>query len=376
MTAFIKVKNVCLDVPTFEQQQPQGASWTRTLLGAVVARQKRQFRRLLEDITFTLTDGDRLALIGRNGAGKSTLLRVLTGAYVPTEGVLKVNGTRQALLNIKLGFNKQATLVENIYLRGTAMGIPTRRVRELVGPVLEFAGLEEKARDRLYTLSSGQRMRLGFAIATAVSQDIILMDEWLGAGDAAFVERARERMNDRVSGSKIVVLASHNSRLVKRICNKGMLLRDGRIQYFGDIEEALYTYKREVKAARKLRKVEGKALVERIDRAGTAVVEPTADRPAEVQPAVTASEPTTAKPRRKAKKSKASAKAENPRKRSEGGKRKRGAKSDKAGAPRSKGGRKNKEAGSDKPAPAPSTKSGKGTTAGGQDGAAAERGKG
>lgn len=288
MKASIEVKNLCLDVPTFEQQQPEGASWTRVLLGAVVARQKRSFRRLLDDITFTLEEGDRLALIGRNGAGKSTLLRVLTGAYVPTEGVLKVNGTRQALLNIKLGFNKQATLVENIYLRGTAMGIPTKRVRELIRSVLEFAGLEEKAQDRLYTLSSGQRMRLGFAIATAVSQDIILMDEWLGAGDAAFLERARERMNDRVAGSKIVILASHNARLVKRICNKGLLLRGGRIQYFGDIDEALRMYKREVKAAKHVR----------------GAAEQVVDQTVAGKPAATADDSAPVKRRRKAKKPK------------------------------------------------------------------------
>lgn len=250
MSASIQVKHLCLDVPNFEQRDREAKTWLQTLLGAATARPKRRFRRLLDDISFTVEEGDRLALIGSNGAGKSTLLRVLTGAFVPTEGELKVTGTRQALLNIKLGFKNHATLVENIYLRGTAMGIPSKQLRGLVHSVLDFAGLQEKAQDRLYTLSSGQRMRLGFAIATAVSQDIILMDEWLGAGDAAFLDRARERMNDRVAGSKIVILASHNAKLVKRICNKGLVLNGGRIQFYGDVDEAMETYKSQVKEAK------------------------------------------------------------------------------------------------------------------------------
>lgn len=254
MSASIQVKHLCLDVPNFVQRDREAKTWLQTLLGAATARPQRQFRRLLDDINFTVEEGDRVALIGRNGAGKSTLLRVLTGAFVPTQGELKVVGTRQALLNIKLGFKNHATLVENIYLRGTAMGISSKKLRDLVPAVLDFAGLKEKAQDRLYTLSSGQRMRLGFAIATAVSQDIILMDEWLGAGDAAFLERARERMNDRVEGAKIVILASHNAKLVKRICNKGLVLSGGRVQFYGDVDEALDLYKTQVKDGKKAKK--------------------------------------------------------------------------------------------------------------------------
>jgi lipopolysaccharide transport system ATP-binding protein len=250
MTTSIVVKNLSLDVPTFVQNDRDATTWLGTLLGAAVARPDRKFRTLLDNLTFTIEEGDRVALIGRNGAGKSTLLRVLTGAFVPTHGEIKITGTRHALLNIKLGFDKQATLVENIYLRGTAMGIPGKKVRELVRPVLEFAGLEEKAQDRLYTLSSGQRMRLGFSIATAISQDIILMDEWLGTGDAAFLERARQRMNDRINGSKIVVLASHNATLVKRLCNKGLVLSDGRIHFYGEIAQALKAYRTQVREAK------------------------------------------------------------------------------------------------------------------------------
>lgn len=255
MSASIVVKDLCLDVPTFVQpnegtKNGQSKSWVKTLTGAATGRSRREFRRLLDGVSFSVSDGDRIGLIGRNGAGKTTLLRVLTGAYVPTSGVLEVTGSRQALLNINLGFNHHATLIENIFLRGTAMGIAGRNIQCLIEPVLDFAQLKEKSHDRLHTLSSGQRMRLGFAIATAVSQDIIIMDEWLGAGDAAFVERAKERMDNKVSGSKIVVLASHNNNMLKQVCNKGLVMSQGRVDYFGDIDDALDVYKEQVKAAK------------------------------------------------------------------------------------------------------------------------------
>lgn len=243
MSAHIRVRNLSLEIPLYLQSDRSAKSWVKTLLGAATARPKRQFLTILDDVSFHIEEGDRLALIGRNGAGKSTLLRVLTGAFVPTQGAVDVSGSRQALLNISLGFNAQATVMENIYLRGTAMGIHTSQLKALVEPILSFAGLREVAQRRLHTLSSGQKMRLGFAIATSVEQDIILMDEWLGAGDAEFLKHAKARMDDRVRGSKIIVLASHNNSLLKRICNKGLVLDKGKVVHFGGIDDALGTYK-------------------------------------------------------------------------------------------------------------------------------------
>jgi lipopolysaccharide transport system ATP-binding protein len=237
------VRTLTLEVPLYLQSERSAKSWVKTLLGAATARPERQFLTTLDDVSFDVGEGDRLALIGRNGAGKSTLLRVLTGAYIPTRGLVDVQGTRQALLNISLGFSMQATVMENIYLRGTAMGIHTSQLGALVEPILSFAGLQDVAQRRLHTLSSGQKMRLGFAIATSIEQDIILMDEWLGAGDAEFLKHAKKRMDDRVQGSKIVVLASHNDNLLKRICNKGLLLDRGKVVHFGAVEDALDAYK-------------------------------------------------------------------------------------------------------------------------------------
>jgi len=242
--AAIEVRNASLVVPYYAQPEKVASSWLSTLFGAATAVPKRQFATLLDGLNFTINEGERVALIGGNGAGKSTLLRVLAGAFEPTSGSVGIRGSRQALLSIGLGFNAEATIMENIFLRATAMGIPPRDIRALVEPVLEFSGLAEVANRRLLTLSSGQRMRLGFAISTAHQTDIMLLDEWFGAGDAQFVKRARERMMNRVNGSKIVVIASHNDSLLRKLCNRALVIDHGRVAFDGAVDEALVVYRK------------------------------------------------------------------------------------------------------------------------------------
>lgn len=242
MEARIRVDNLCLDVPAFLQRDRESSGWGGLFFGAAFDPPKRRLLRLLDDLNFEVGEGDRLAILGRNGAGKSTLLRVLNRVYQPSRGSVTVNGSCQALLNMSLGFNGEATVRENIYLRGIAMGLKAAFLRDQVGPILEFSGLQEKVNHRLRTLSSGQKMRLGFAISTSVQHDIILMDEWVGAGDADFMRKAKERMQSRVGGSKIVVLASHSVGLLRDICNKGIVLEGGKLAYAGDITSSLKHY--------------------------------------------------------------------------------------------------------------------------------------
>jgi lipopolysaccharide transport system ATP-binding protein len=242
MTAFIRADRVSLSVPIYVQRERRARGWAGMLLGAAFDPPRRELVQLLEEISFEAREGDRIALLGRNGAGKSTLLRVLNGVYAPTFGHVAVSGTRQALLNLSLGFTGEATVRENIFLRGTAMGLRASDLRDQVEPILAFAGLGDKVNHRLRTLSSGQRMRLGFAISTSVQNDIILMDEWVGAGDSEFMAKATARMQDRVGGSKIVVLASHSVGLLRNICNKGLVLEKGRLVYAGEIVPALRAY--------------------------------------------------------------------------------------------------------------------------------------
>ncbi|MGV8931105.1 MAG: ABC transporter ATP-binding protein [Luteimonas sp.] len=242
MSAIIKLDRVSLSIPLYVQPERRARNWAAMLLGAAFDPPRRVHVSLLDEISFEAREGDRVAILGRNGAGKSTLLRVLNGVYPMSSGEMYVNGSCQALLNMSLGFNSEATVRENIFLRGTAMGLKASDMSDKIESILEFAGLQEKASHRLRTLSSGQKMRLGFAISTSVRHDIILMDEWVGAGDSDFMAKATDRMKGHMSGSKIVVIASHSVGLLRAICNKGIVLEQGRLVYTGDIIPALEHY--------------------------------------------------------------------------------------------------------------------------------------
>ncbi|MFC5577110.1 ABC transporter ATP-binding protein [Lysobacter niabensis] len=241
--AHLRVENLGLDVPLYVHSERNASSWLGALHGAAFSAPKRQFVTLLNGISFEANEGDRIAIIGRNGAGKSTLLQLLTGAYQPTRGSVDVEGTRHALMNMSLGFNPEATVAENILLRSSAMGASLGEARDLMGPVLEFAELQDKANHRLRTLSSGQRMRLGFAISTSTQHDIMLLDEWIGTGDAEFIEKATARMMDRVGGSKIVIMATHSLSLIRRTCNRALLIDRGMLKGRGTVDRVVRIYK-------------------------------------------------------------------------------------------------------------------------------------
>jgi lipopolysaccharide transport system ATP-binding protein len=185
--------------------------------------------RALDEISFDFTEGDRVGLIGHNGSGKSTLLRVLSGAYKPLSGEVEVLGKVGSMISITLGMDFEASGYENILLRGTLMGFRRSEIEEITRDVVEFADLGDYIDMPMRTYSSGMAMRLAFALATAGTADIVLMDEWLSAGDATFTEKANQRLLQKISKAKVLVLASHNEELVKRHCNKIIRLERGRI---------------------------------------------------------------------------------------------------------------------------------------------------
>lgn len=240
--ARISIRNLRLDVPLYVQSERSAKSWVGMIVSAAFQPPKREYATLLQDINLEASDGDRIAIIGRNGAGKSTLLQVLTGAYRPTQGSVVIEGSRQALLNIALGFSGEATVKENILLRSSAMGMKLASVRDHIDEILDFAGLKDKASHRLQTLSTGQKMRLGFSISTTLQHDVMLLDEWIGTGDVQFVQKASDRMMSRVDGSKIVVVASHSSDLLRKVCNRGILLEKGRLIFDGSVEDTIGEY--------------------------------------------------------------------------------------------------------------------------------------
>jgi ABC-2 type transport system ATP-binding protein/lipopolysaccharide transport system ATP-binding protein len=200
--------------------------------------------RALSGVSFDVGEGERIALIGLNGAGKTTLLKVLAGVYEPTSGSFTSSGRVSSLLDINVGFNIDATGRENIILRGMYMGIHPREMRERAAEVAEFTELGEYLDMPVRTYSAGMMVRLAFAASTCVPPDVLIMDEWLAAGDAQFLEKVQRRVEVFVRASSILVLASHSMELVRQWCTRGILLHQGRVIAIGPVEEVIVAYRR------------------------------------------------------------------------------------------------------------------------------------
>jgi ABC-type polysaccharide/polyol phosphate transport system ATPase subunit len=201
--------------------------------GRITHAGRKQFVSALDDVSFSLRAGDRLGLVGPNGAGKTTLLKVLYGIYQPTSGRIAINGRVDALFNINLGFRGEATGRRNILLRGLISGWSMDQINAVTDDIIAFSELGEFIDMPFKTYSQGMAARLAFSIATSFKPEILLMDEWIGAGDPSFQEKAQTRMNEMAANAGIIVLASHNSALLNRTCNKMMELKEGRMEYFG-----------------------------------------------------------------------------------------------------------------------------------------------
>jgi ABC-type polysaccharide/polyol phosphate transport system ATPase subunit len=191
----------------------------------------------LDRVSFSLAAGDRLGVVGQNGAGKTTLLKVLYGIYEPTGGSLSITGRRDALFNITLGFRPEATGRRNIKLRGLINGWTPKQIAERMDSIIAFSELGEFIDLPFKAYSQGMAARLAFSVATSLEPEILLMDEWIGAGDPAFQDKAQARMHDMASRAGIVVLASHNHSLLKRTCNKILVLERGRVKDFLSIQD-------------------------------------------------------------------------------------------------------------------------------------------
>lgn len=201
-----------------------------------------KLHRALEGINATFHAGDRIALIGKNGSGKSTLLRVLSGIYQPTDGILEVRGTLSSLLDIGVGLNPDFTGYENIVQMGILHGKTKKQMKAKFEEIEEFTELKDFLKIPVRTYSSGMRLRLAFGIATCMESDILIIDEVIGVGDRAFIEKAQARMRSLVHKSQILVLASHSTSILKQFCNKTMILDQGKCTYFGELDKGIEIY--------------------------------------------------------------------------------------------------------------------------------------
>lgn len=198
--------------------------------------------RALSDLQLTISEGERVGIVGHNGAGKSTLLRTLSRAYSPTQGKAQITGTVSSLIDISLGIDAEATGIENIYLRAAILGIPKKIIKSQIEEIREFSELGQFLELPVRTYSSGMQLRLAFAVSTLSASEILLMDEWLSVGDENFRHKAEVRMQDLVSSAKILVLASHDRKLIETLCTRAILLEHGKIKMDGNVAEVAAAY--------------------------------------------------------------------------------------------------------------------------------------
>jgi ABC-type polysaccharide/polyol phosphate transport system ATPase subunit len=242
---FIHLDGVCVEFPVYNAH---GRSLKRALVHMTTGghlgldRNDRVVVRALEDINLQIEHGDRLALIGHNGAGKTTMLRVLAGVYEPTRGQITSNGRIAALSDIMLGIDMESTGHENISIRGRLLGLSQKEVEKRRDEIAEFSELGDYLNMPVRTYSSGMVLRLAFAVSTCVVPDILLLDEWIGAGDATFLGKAQERLNNLVGETGILVLATHSVALAQRVCNRAIWMEHGTIRASGPIDEVISAY--------------------------------------------------------------------------------------------------------------------------------------
>lgn len=233
--AHVTVNDVVVEFPIYGAKS---RSLKNTVLHAATGGRlatdahERVVIRALNGLSFEFNEGDRVGIVGHNGSGKSTLLRVLVGAYEPVRGSIETVGRIASMLSLTLGIDVEATGYDNIFLRGAIMGLTRRQIEAVVDEISEFSGLGDYIHMPMRTYSSGMYMRLAFAISTSVAADIVVMDEWLSAGDHSFAEKAQGRLADLIDRAKILVLASHDETMIRNNCNKILHLDHGDIVKF------------------------------------------------------------------------------------------------------------------------------------------------
>lgn len=197
----------------------------------------------LRDISFKVEQGDVVGIIGKNGAGKSTLLKLLSRVTSPTTGAIRARGRIGSLLEVGTGFHPELTGRENIYMNGSIMGMTKHEIDRKLDEIVDFAGVERYLDTPVKRYSSGMTVRLGFSVAAHLEPEILVVDEVLAVGDAEFQKKAIGKMQDvSKGGGRTVLFVSHNMASVRRLCDKGILLKDGQLYYSGSVKATIAEY--------------------------------------------------------------------------------------------------------------------------------------
>jgi ABC-type polysaccharide/polyol phosphate transport system ATPase subunit len=240
--ALIELNNVSLRFVNYADKQ---YSLKRAVLDLVLRREApvpaAEFWALSR-ISLKIGQGERVGIVGGNGAGKSTLLRLLARIYPPTFGSVQIRGSVAPLIEMGAGFNPELSGKDNIILNGAMLGFSRSRMLGMMERIHEFTGLAEFAEMPLKYYSSGMYMRLAFAIATEVDPDILLIDESLGVGDAAFKDKAKARLRGLFERTKAVILVSHEMDALRSLCTRGLWIEHGHLVADGPINEIIDRY--------------------------------------------------------------------------------------------------------------------------------------
>lgn len=244
--ASLILDNVTVDFPIYGAHK-SFRSALRSATGGLIRRDRSNQRlvtvRALDNISLTVKHGDRLGIIGHNGAGKSTLLRICAGVYEPANGRVLIEGRVSPLFNTAPGLDPDDTGFENIITCGLFLNMTREEIANKIEDIGAFSELGEYLSLPVKTYSAGMLTRLGFAIATAIDPEILVLDEGLGAGDARFAEKAQKRVDALVERSSILILASHSDALIQSLCNRAILMDSGGIIMDGSINDVLAAYK-------------------------------------------------------------------------------------------------------------------------------------
>ncbi len=196
----------------------------------------------LKDVSFTVKPGDAVGLVGKNGCGKSTLLKVIAGVLNPTMGDVKINGTIAPMIELGAGFDLSLTARENVFLNGAILGYPQEMLKEKFDEIIDFAELRDFVDVPVKNFSSGMITRLGFSIATIYTPDILIVDEILAVGDFEFQQKCEQRIGKMLENGTTLLLVSHSTEQVRRICNRAVLINKGKMLLESDVDTVCDLY--------------------------------------------------------------------------------------------------------------------------------------
>ena len=235
----IQFTDVSLD---YRLYRDRSVSIMETLLNVLGRSSSKEWFRALDHATFQVSPGEAVALVGSNGAGKSSTLKLLAGIYSPTSGEVRTSGRIASLLDLGVGFHPELTGAENVFLNGALLGLNQEKMMELLPEIAEFSMLERFMDTPVKYFSSGMFMRLGFALATSVEPDILLIDEVLAVGDSAFQAKCYDRIFGFREKGRTIVFVSHDPEAVRRLCTRAIWLDSGRIRMDGPVDDVMGAY--------------------------------------------------------------------------------------------------------------------------------------